>query len=436
METKNVTLFVFDEYENFEKSKKSIATEGVTIKKMVWIDNLTSFEEKLDSLGDEDYVSLAVHVFGTSEDLKGIKKFITSRIEKRYPQLKPMYITDKMVDDNKINHLYLDLKIPPIARIYRYHEVLDNIEKNENVYTKKEIINNIIRTYTEEETSIAENPQIDYAIITALYKNEFEEVKKLYNIQPEEINTGTQIYYQGKIGNKDVVACFTSKTGMVDAAIIATEMINLFKPKYILMPGVCGGSEKTNFGDIIVANKVLLLHKGKLSNIKDKDGNLVKFMYENVEFDTNKVKSIPETKFDIVIEKFEKESDAIEIDEGLQQLIEPQIDSIKEKINNPYKMHSEKIDIHFEPIACSMMVINKEDYFDDYILSIDRKTKAVEMESYGVARASKLANGGKTKFLIFKSVMDKTTLKNDDYKEKAAYTSAQFLKHLLEMNII
>ena len=58
------------------------------------------------------------------------------------------------------------------------------------------------------------------------------------------------------------------------------------------------------------------------------------------------------------------------------------------------------------------------------------------MESYGVARASKIANGGKTKSLIFKSVMDKTKLKDDNYKKKAAYTSAQFLKFLLESNIL
>jgi len=83
-----------------------------------------------------------------------------------------------------------------------------------------------------------------------------------------------------------------------------------------------------------------------------------------------------------------------------------------------------------------MMVINKEDYFNENILLHDRNTKAVEMESYGVARAAKIANGGKTKFLIFKSVMDKTKLKDDSYKRKAAYTSAQFLKNLLEMDII
>ena len=424
MDTENVTLFVFDEEDNFERSKKWIATEKVTIKKMIWIDNLKSFEDNLTSLGNDEYIALAVHVFGTSEDLIGIKRFITSQIGKRYPKLEPMYITDKLVDKNKIDQLCFDYKFPKIKYIYKYHEVLSNISEDINTYTKKHIL------------STSKSVQFDYAIITALYKNEFEEVYKLYKEEPKIINTGTQTYYYGKIENKEVVACYTSKTGMVDAAVIATEMISLFKPKYILMPGVCGGSESTNFGDIIVANKVFLLQKGKVSDIKDKKGKSVRFMYGDTEFDKNKITAIPDVKFDIAIEKFDKESNVIDIDDGLQQLIEPKIESIKSKINNPYKVESEQIDIHFEPVACSIMVVNKEDYFDDFILSVDRKTKAVEMESYGVARASKITNGGKTKFLIFKSVMDKTRMKNDAYKAKAAYTSAQFLKYLLELNII
>jgi nucleoside phosphorylase len=87
------------------------------------------------------------------------------------------------------------------------------------------------------------------------------------------------------------------------------------------------------------------------------------------------------------------------------------------------------------------MVINKKGYFEDVIKKIDRNVAAVEMESYGVARACSIANKGRTIPIIFKSVMDHTFKKDDtqgtiNVKKFAAYTSAQFMKHLFEMKII
>ncbi len=231
---------------------------------------------------------------------------------------------------------------------------------------------------------------------------------------------------------------FCDKTGMVEASIIATEMIHLFSPKYIFMPGVCGGADDTKFGSVIVAEKVFIFQKGKVSDLKEETGNgdqIIKLYYNNEEIDKNKVTDHAGNKINLIIEKFESESEIIDIDTELVTLIKPELKNIENKINEPYAEH-EKIKVQLEPMACSMLVINKEDYFDETILPIDRKTKAVEMESYGIARASKIANGGKTKSLIFKSVMDKTKLKDDNYKEKAAYTSAQFLKHLLESNVL
>jgi nucleoside phosphorylase len=82
------------------------------------------------------------------------------------------------------------------------------------------------------------------------------------------------------------------------------------------------------------------------------------------------------------------------------------------------------------------MVINKEGYFENRIKTINRKTAAVEMESYGVARACDFANDGQTIPIIFKSVMDNTHKKEDKAKRFAAYTSAQLLKQLFDKGII
>jgi len=49
-------------------------------------------------------------------------------------------------------------------------------------------------------------------------------------------------------------------------------------------------------------------------------------------------------------------------------------------------------------MACSTAVINKKDELENIALEKDRKTVALEMESYGIARACKITNNGNTKY--------------------------------------
>lgn len=291
-------------------------------------------------------------------------------------------------------------------------------------------------------TSINKNrPPIKYAIFTALWE-EFKEVEELFDWEEElQEETNTIIYKIGKLKDTDkyVVGCFASKTGMTEAAVICSELINKYEPDYLLMPGVCGGSDKTEFGDVIVANKIFLLGKGKIKdNQEEIEGKKTKAIlhYNGQPIDIGKITNSNGKPIRIVSEVFENEIETIFLDDKLSQTLEPVLTRIENKINTPYKVNDEKINVRFDPMACSLSVIDKEDYFEFEIEGKDRKTKAVEMESYGVARAAQKANGGMTKFLIFKSVMDKAESKADKFKEKAAYTSAQFLKHLLKDNII
>lgn len=53
---------------------------------------------------------------------------------------------------------------------------------------------------------------------------------------------------------------------MVDAAILASEILIRFKPKYLIMTGVLGGKpNETNIGDVIIATKVFEIDKGKIT---------------------------------------------------------------------------------------------------------------------------------------------------------------------------
>lgn len=426
MNTKEITILFWDNKENFSLRDTQVGLglrdgKSLKYKNVYQFNNESEFDKILEELDDNDLLLILVHVDRGNEDI-GAKEFkLTIEEGRSVPEEKRKLISKGGG-----------------TGIYDYDGISSGIQMGRiSPYTKKQLFSN---SQGVDKNNSNNYPHYDYAIITALYENEYEAVEKLFESDHEIFKTGTTIYKSGKLKNTDikVVSCFATKTGMVEASIIATEMIHLFSPKYIFMPGVCGGAEDTKFGNVIVAEKVFIFQKGKVSDLKEEAENgdqKIRIYYKNEEIDKNKVTDHAGKKINIIVEKFESESETIDIDTELVTLLKPELKNIENKINEPYAEH-EKIEVQLEPMACSMMVINKEDYFDETILPIERKTKAVEMESYGIARASKIANGGKTKSLIFKSVMDKTKLKDDSYKKKAAYTSAQFLKHLLESHVL
>ena len=426
MKTKEITILFWDNQENFQKRDTQIGlgirnNESLKYKRVFQFYSESEFDKIISELTDNDLILILVHVDRGNSDI-GVKEFKLAIEDGRSVPEEKCKLISKGGGTG----------------VYDYDGISSAIQTGKIIPYKK---NQLFISENPENMNTSKYSHFDYAIFTALYENEFEEIEKLFDFENNDIKTGTTIYKVGKLKNTETkaVTCFATKSGMVEAAIIASEMINLFTPKYLFMPGVCGGAENTKFGSVIIAEKVFIFQKGKLLDLKEnsKDGiRNTKLFYNNKEFDKKKLTNSSGEKINIIIERFEHESEVIEIDTELSTLIKPQLKFIKNKINEPFKLDSEKIDVQLETMACSMMVINKEDYFDDTILPIDRKTKAVEMESYGVARAAKIANGGKTKSLIFKSVMDKTKLKTDGYKEKAAYTSAQFLKHLLESEIL
>lgn len=431
-----LVFILWDNYEDYNDEDTQIRIgNSFKNKHRVYNDGNSNFEDVfgLYKQNPNQEFLFFIHLDHSKNDL-GLNSFLrNSGILKAYPNLKYYFVSRFPKKEIYRDNLQIT--------VYDWGQLYEEVDHMFIPQTISEMKDN--KSTTPKNTK-DNTPKLDikYAIFTALYKDEYQEVEKLFEWEKEKnIETDTAIYNVGKIPgtNKYVVANFATKTGMVEAAILCTEIINLFKPDYLLMPGVCGGSDKTELGDIIVANKVFLLGKGKISDPKEKIKGKTKkasLLYKNEAFNPREVKNSNGDHVNIIIEEFESEINSIDLDDKLHQIIEPQLKKIQDKINIPYKIDKEKTNILFDPIACSLSVIDKEDYFDIEIKDKDRKTKAVEMESYGVARAAQKANGGKTKFLIFKSVMDKTKDKTDGYKSKAAYISAQFLKYLLEENII
>jgi len=457
MDTSKLNLLVYDSKENFEKTKSQLGFEGSTLKRIIHIENINHLTSCIETqLVDDDLMFLVVHVFAL-DNIKGISEFMVSGIKDKYPNLEFMFISEG-ASDKDIQKQMVDRGID-VKPIFRYHQVLSELKNDRfNVVRKAELFDNPILSQPLEQKSssvVSSFPKIKYAIITALYKDEFEELQKVFDFPEEkQIKTDKKIFYRGylKIDHDiEVVAAVPNSTGMLDSSIIATMLLELFKPEYLLMSGVCGATDEFSYGDIIVAKQVFTFQKGKISDIKREEAgkyvNVDIYDSNNEIVDYNHLFDNDGNQISISIEKFEVEHDTIiQLDTVVEDSLNPKLKSIKKKINETIKHEAffaqeKEIRIVIEPMACSTMVINKEGFFEDTIKSVHRKTAAVEMESYGVARACQFANNGKTKSIIFKSVMDNTVNKIDssggiDWKRFAAFTSAQFMKHLFEEKVI
>ncbi len=288
---------------------------------------------------------------------------------------------------------------------------IENIEKElTDIKEKLELEQQIILTETKDiagklnqENSLQET-DIIYAIITALEDDEMEKVLPFIDKISEVDNTNhfIEIGVLKENPNKKIIYASQHNTGMVDASILASELILRFKPKFLIMVGVLGGKPiDTSIGDVVIATKVFEIDKGKINDTGFKKEASMTTL-------TNKeIKKINRSK----------------------KQIESHLNSIDETRNTNIK-------IHFGPIACVNQVIDVEGFFEEQIESIDRKTIALEMESFAVVRATELLNSGRTTPIIIKSVMDNTQSKTDNAKPYASWTSAKTLEFILTKGII
>ena len=452
MELDKVTLLIWDDpldYKSPETQRQLGYNEKDKDVKLYkdtkQFNSLSEFSKIWNELKDDDNLVFCCHV--NYKDFSGYFDLQNSRILDEYPIAHPSYISSG--DSGKVmKNLYDKYKIS--QQIILYNELMKGIkydEKNINIFTKKSVISKSV-FYPKLKDSELSNyyPKIDYGLITALYKDEFEAVKKIFDFDERDIiRTEKKEYHIGYLKDdksKKIVAAVPTSTGMIDSAIIATQMLEFFRPDFLFMSGVCGGKSDLDFGDIVIAKQIFTFQKGKLSDITNKEKHKID-LYDKSgnQIDYNHLYDEDGNQISISVEKFEVEHDSmIPLDTLVKDRIERKLDAIKNDIEQLLKEQvtplRKSIKIILEPIACSTMVINKGGYFEDNIKSINRNTAAVEMESYGVARACQFANNGETTPIIFKSVMDNMKDKDDKAKEFAAYTSAQFLRQLFLQGII
>lgn len=248
----------------------------------------------------------------------------------------------------------------------------------------------------------------DVVVLTALMSPEMVETKKAFGSTFQSYGKeGHQFWLtQTAIGGIDVrvaLGCQNSM-GMVSAAILASKALRAWRPRLLVMTGICAGVRgKVNLGDLVIAKQVFDYGTGKLVK-----GRLTPD-YEPVTLDDQLT------------------SYAFEYTAASEEL-----QAISNKWVGPGKPKT-VLSCHVGAMASGAAVV-ADDSVVNGIVEHKRSLLAVDMESYAVARTA-VAALPNVPFLIVKGVQDfADEEKSDNHRDYAAFASAQFVRRFLEIN--
>jgi nucleoside phosphorylase/CheY-like chemotaxis protein len=255
-------------------------------------------------------------------------------------------------------------------------------------------------------------PEVDVAIIVAV-QDELEQVKRNgWNWRQKSINGDSTVYYDAEYTQYSgrqarAVAAKAPLMGMSAASILATKMGYNFKPRVVVMPGICAGdSNEVSLGDLIGGNPVWDYGNGKHSVVGDER------KFEPAPY------QIPiKSRIRGMLERLKEDNDVLE--------------SIWEAF--PGKKPTGRPAVHIGPFASGAAVVANKDIFNEIQDLQHRKLLGLDMEAYGVMAACEELLYPQPECLVFKGVSDfADTDKGDSYRHYAAFVSAQLITQLCE----
>lgn len=273
------------------------------------------------------------------------------------------------------------------------------------ISNQKQNSNTMDYEYLNTVTNSKQN--VDIVILTALQQPEKEAVLKEFSTDWESCIDDGVLYKISDVNFSDrilsvAVAC-QNDMGMVPATILTTKAIRSWQPTLVIMTGICAGVKgDVNLGDIIIAQNVFDYGSGKITHGKLQPD------YSPVQMNANLC--------NLLID-FSRDKDNLSsiladwpIETGKPQTI------LKAWVGS---------------FASGAAVVADDNVVVD-ILSHKRKLYGIDMEAYGVARATVEVSTKNAKFLIIKGVADfADENKGDNIREFCAYASASFVKKFI-----
>ena len=263
--------------------------------------------------------------------------------------------------------------------------------------------------------NIYESFQTDIGVICALEHPEFSALIQSLGGQGQWKEVGdprfTHIYRETNLITNNgrtlkLIGATSTSMGLTAAAIATTQLILQFKPRIIVMVGIAAGTHSGDkqFGDILVADPSVDYNSGKVIQA---DG----------------------------IREFQPDPYPIGLNPRLRSVLlkyrgnNAIINQIRNKWKGPVPKGYNRL--HIGPLGAADQVIDDP----SRVIEIQRnwrKLIGVEMETYGVYRATYEAPDPKPRVVSFKSVCDFAAEKSDSWQEYAAFVAAEFAIEFLK----
>lgn len=270
----------------------------------------------------------------------------------------------------------------------------------------KFILEDLVPPYQSDGTTY----RTDILIVTALIEPELTAILDLpLDWEPIEVEHDASSYRRGVLHSKDgplsVVATAASDKGLTGAAVAVTKAIYSFRPRYVVMTGICAGLEKrTRLGDVVITDLCWDWGSGK---IKVEDGK----------------------------EVFHPAPYQHRLDETLRMSAE----NLKEDgtllnevmLHSPISKLKKEPRIHIGPVASGASVLQSSAAMKR-VLNQHKDLLALEMEIFSVFFACHVAPLPRPKAFALKGVCDfGTEKKKDGHQAIAAAVSARVLFNFL-----
>jgi nucleoside phosphorylase/CheY-like chemotaxis protein len=250
----------------------------------------------------------------------------------------------------------------------------------------------------------------DVCVITALRNPEMDAIHRLdWNWKAERPVDNCTFVREGEFqcGSESysVVSSVARRMGMVDAALLSQKLIREFRPRFIVITGICAGiRDKTDFGDVLYGQQVWDWQNGKIKNEDEK------------------------TIFEIAPDQLTANTSVSSYIQNLSNN-KSALSSIKDGWPSA---PTNELRLLSGPIVSGSCVIASEDMVEQIKLQ-HRSTIGIDMEAYGVFAAANFASFPQPIAISLKAVCDFADDKKDDTLQPyAAYTSANVMRVLFE----
>jgi nucleoside phosphorylase len=212
-----------------------------------------------------------------------------------------------------------------------------------------------------------------------------------------------------QVGTREMrfVTCACPEVGNAASAMTATKASILFRPRIMIMTGICAGIE-ADIGDIVVAETSLHYESGKYT---ESEGGQAVFL-QQPKYQPASPKIIE------AIKRFKIDrADAIGAIVG-EWRGAPTVGKFPE--------------VHIGPVASGAAVIENNSIVEKLVFR-DRKLVGLEMESYGMYLTGEHSVSLPCEYIVIKGACDKARPpKTNGYQKYAAYLSAMFTYRFLE----